>query len=201
MRLCATGVLCACECGAHSPRSSSTIPACSAASSLSPSQCLKTAVEKELGTSGGGAVIAVASVSNPVRITLTATACTPSRISVDAGEAAGEAGDTDCLRCWSPAVLVEPMEKRRIRFGTLPALSRNFPFSAAFAAVDCPRGSEAATSSVMHGGSTNGPILPADSESAHQWDAHSTSGRNSMQALSYLRAPRRHEFQQEASEP
>jgi hypothetical protein len=155
----------------------------------------------ELGTSGGGAVIAVASVSNPVGISLATTTCTPSRISVETGEEAGEAGDTECLRCRSLAVPPEPMEKRRIRFGMLPVLSLNFPFSAAFAAVDCPRGSEAATASVMHGGSTNGPILPADSESAHKWDAHSTNGRNSMQALSYLRAPRRHEFQQGVSEP
>ena len=148
-------------------------------------------------------MIAVASVSNPVGITLTATACTPSesRISVEAGEEAGEAGDTECLRCWSRAVVPEPMEKRRNRSGTLPLLSLNFPFSAAFAAVDCPRGSEAATSSLMHGGTTNGPLLPADSESAHKWDAHSTNGRNSMQALSYLRAPRRHEFQPGVSEP
>ena len=143
----------------------------------------------------------IAFVSNPVGISLTATTCTPSRVSVKAGEELREAGDTECLRCWSRAVLPEPIEKRRIRFGTLPVLSLNFPFSAAFAAVDCSRGSEAATSSVMHGGSTNGPILPADSESAHKWDAHSINGRNSMQALSYLRAPRRHEFQPGVSEP
>ena len=149
-------------------------------------------------------MIAVASVPNPVRIPPTATTCTPSRIWVEAGEEAGEAGDTECLRCWSPAELPEPMEKRRIRFGTLPILSLNFPFSTAFAAVESPRGSEAATSSVTHGGSTNGPILPADSESAHQWDAHSTNGRNSVQrtrtcghqdAMNFNKKPRNHSLE------
>lgn len=47
-------------------------------------------------------VIAVASVSNPVGITLTATVCTPSesRISVEAGEEAGEAVTPAERRCW-----------------------------------------------------------------------------------------------------